>query len=71
MKSTWRVSDAEVSATIRYLDPDLYAGSKIERPYAGTPGFRPWSKVLFVVLSMLILLLTAAKVLPMLMRLLD
>ena len=65
-----RVSDEEVSAVIRYLDPDLDPVPKSQSLRALNSGFDLRGTFL-VILGLAILLATAATVVPILMRLLD
>ena len=70
VNSIWKVSDAEVSAAIRYLDPDLQDGSKIA--WRSKPHLRRRITVALVISSIAaILYIAATRYLPVLVRLLS
>lgn len=60
MLSIHKMSDAEVSAVIRYLDPDLSANPKTEHAQAGKDGFKGWDKASLAILTLFSLVLAAA-----------
>ena len=70
VNSIWKVSDAEVSTAIRYLDPDLQDGSKIACRFKLR--LKRNVTVAFVISSIAaILYIAVTKYLPMVVRLLS
>ncbi len=72
MSSLGKVSDEEVSSTIRYLDPDFQVGVKVEERPHGPSRARRWAILGLVVLSIgAALYVAAVRYLPAVMRLFN
>ncbi len=71
MKPTGKVSDEEVSAAIRYLDPDFHESSQTDKHHGANSRSRRWIAASLLILAAGVIVYVVLRYLPAIVHLLH